>query len=120
MFDVGGGELILIVLAIIVLFGPKKIPEIAQMISKGMRQFKSAQTELKSQFDSVKNEINSNISNISSDVNEINSSISEQNKEIKNSINDVIDANKPENAIKLNKNYKTIETNLDFENDNNI
>ena len=45
MFDVGGGELLLIVLAVLVLFGPKKIPEVAAMIGKGMRKVRQAQDE---------------------------------------------------------------------------
>lgn len=45
MFDIGGGEFLFIVLAVIVLFGPKKIPEIAQMIGKGIRQFRQAQQD---------------------------------------------------------------------------
>ena len=57
MFDVGGGELVLIVLAIILLFGPKKIPEMAQMIRKGMTQFYKAQNEIKEQINNIKSEI---------------------------------------------------------------
>lgn len=59
MFDVGGGELILIILAIIVLFGPNKIPEVAKTISKGFRQFRQVQDELSKQISSVKQEIES-------------------------------------------------------------
>ena len=66
MFDVGGGELILIVLAIIVLFGPKKIPEIAQMFGKGMQQFRKAQQELKDQISIVQTEVNREINNVNS------------------------------------------------------
>jgi len=33
MFDIGGGELIVIILAVILLFGPKKIPEIMSNLS---------------------------------------------------------------------------------------
>jgi TatA/E family protein of Tat protein translocase len=57
MFDVGGGELILILLAVIVLFGPKKLPEIAQTMGKGLRQFRKAQQEIKNQFEYVQSEI---------------------------------------------------------------
>lgn len=57
MFDVGGGELILILLAILVLFGPKKIPELAQMLGKGMQQFRKAQAQFQNQIDEIKTEI---------------------------------------------------------------
>lgn len=59
MFDVGGGELILIVLAAILLFGPKKLPEIAQMFAKGMKKVRSAQAEFKGQINEIQSEINS-------------------------------------------------------------
>lgn len=63
MFDVGGGELILIVLAIILLFGPKKLPEIAKTVSKGFREVKKAQQEFTShintEFDDIKEPVKS-------------------------------------------------------------
>jgi TatA/E family protein of Tat protein translocase len=57
MFDVGGGELIFIVLAILVLFGPKKIPEFAKMIKKGISEVKKAQSSFTEQLTDVNNEI---------------------------------------------------------------
>jgi len=45
MFDVGGGEILLIVLAILLLFGPRKIPEIASMVGNGMRKVRRAQED---------------------------------------------------------------------------
>lgn len=59
MFDVGGGELIVIVLAILLLFGPKKIPEIAQMISKGMSQVRKAQQQFSAQITELQRDLNS-------------------------------------------------------------
>jgi TatA/E family protein of Tat protein translocase len=50
MFDVGGGELLVIILGILLLFGPKKIPEVAQMMGKGLRQFRKAQEDLSQQI----------------------------------------------------------------------
>ena len=57
MFDVGGGELILIILAFLLLFGPKKIPEVSKMLGKGMQKIKEAQTELKSQLKDLEKEV---------------------------------------------------------------
>lgn len=57
MFDIGGPELLLIVLGIIVLFGPKKIPEIAQMIGKGMQKVRTAQTQFNEQIKDIKSEL---------------------------------------------------------------
>lgn len=57
MFDVGGGELMLILLAILIFFGPKKIPEIAQMVGKGMAQFRKAQAEFQRNLNTISTEI---------------------------------------------------------------
>lgn len=40
--NLGATEIILIVLVILLLFGAKKIPELAQGIGKGMKEFKKA------------------------------------------------------------------------------
>lgn len=53
MFDVGGGELILIVLAILVLFGPERMPEIARMMKKGMAKVRQAQVEFQNQLEEI-------------------------------------------------------------------
>lgn len=50
--NLGSGEIILIVLVILILFGAKKIPELAQGIGKGMREFKKAMNDVQ---DEVKN-----------------------------------------------------------------
>lgn len=46
----GGSEWIFIILAILLFFGGKKIPELMRGVGKGMREFKDAK-------DNVKNEI---------------------------------------------------------------
>ncbi|MFO7447082.1 MAG: twin-arginine translocase TatA/TatE family subunit [Ignavibacteriaceae bacterium] len=40
--NLGTGEIILIVLVVLILFGAKKIPELAQGLGKGMREFKKS------------------------------------------------------------------------------
>ena len=53
MFDLGGGELLLILVAVLILFGPKKLPELAQGLGKGLRQFKQAQQEFTDQINNA-------------------------------------------------------------------
>lgn len=50
MFDLGAGELLLIVFVVLILFGPKKLPELAQSLGRGMREFKRAQREFTEQI----------------------------------------------------------------------
>jgi sec-independent protein translocase protein TatA len=44
---VGSGELLLILLVVLVLFGAKRIPELARDLGKGIREFKNATKEIK-------------------------------------------------------------------------
>ena len=52
MPNIGTTELILIVLVIFVFFGAKKIPELAQGLGKGIREFRKASKELESDITS--------------------------------------------------------------------
>jgi sec-independent protein translocase protein TatA len=53
----GGSEWILIGLAVLLLFGGKKIPELMRGVGKGIREFKDAK-------DSVKNELEAGINDV--------------------------------------------------------
>lgn len=44
--NIGGAELILIVLVILLVFGAKRIPEIARGVGQGIREFKKATSEI--------------------------------------------------------------------------
>ncbi len=52
-----GGEIVLIILAIIVLFGPKKLPELMRGLGKGMSEFKRATNEIKREISADNQEI---------------------------------------------------------------
>ena len=54
MGNIGTTELILILLVVLVFFGSKKIPELAQGIGKGIREFKKATREVDDDEDSKK------------------------------------------------------------------
>jgi sec-independent protein translocase protein TatA len=56
MFGLGGQELILILLFIIIFFGAKKLPELARGLGQGMREFKKAQSDLEEEFNKVMDE----------------------------------------------------------------
>ncbi len=45
--NIGMGELLLIFLAILLIFGAKRIPEIARGMGKGIREFKDATKDIK-------------------------------------------------------------------------
>ena len=51
MGPVGVQEMVIIFLVALVLFGPKKLPELGKTIGKAITEFRRAQSELKSTFD---------------------------------------------------------------------
>lgn len=46
LFNIGWGEIILIVIVVLLLFGGKKIPELMQGLGKGVRSFKKGLNEV--------------------------------------------------------------------------
>ncbi|MCF8259202.1 MAG: twin-arginine translocase TatA/TatE family subunit [Melioribacteraceae bacterium] len=56
MGNLGPTEIILIVLAILVLFGAKKIPEFAKGLGKGMKEFKQAVKDTEDDIKQVEDE----------------------------------------------------------------
>lgn len=47
LFNIGGSELVLIVLVVIMFFGADKIPEIARGLGKGIRTVRNAANDVK-------------------------------------------------------------------------
>lgn len=51
MGPIGMQEMVFILILALLLFGPKKLPELARMLGKGMSEFRRAKNELKATFD---------------------------------------------------------------------
>jgi sec-independent protein translocase protein TatA len=49
--NMGGYEILLILLVILIFFGAKKIPELARGMGRGIREFKDATREIKDEID---------------------------------------------------------------------
>lgn len=77
-------EMLVIFLVIIILFGPKKIPEIARGLGQGVRKMKSAMEDIKTEIMKDDNPI----SDIKREIDSVKKSIVEMNpmEEIKNEI----------------------------------
>ena len=56
--SLGFWEITLIVLAIILLFGGKKIPELMKGLGKGVKSFKSGLSEVENEIEEIKKDIN--------------------------------------------------------------
>ncbi|MCX7834371.1 MAG: twin-arginine translocase TatA/TatE family subunit [Ignavibacteria bacterium] len=55
MFGLGTQELIFIIIVILILFGPKKIPELMQSLGKGLREFRKAKEEIQKDINNAIN-----------------------------------------------------------------
>ncbi len=72
IFNMGSGEIMLILAVVLLLFGGKKLPELARGLGKGLRDFKDAS-------EGVKREIHRNINavGITDEINEFKSAIND-------------------------------------------
>lgn len=59
--NMGTPEILMILFVVLLLFGGKKLPELARGLGKGIREFKDAS-------DGVKREIHNNINSVTSDM----------------------------------------------------
>ncbi len=57
LFGISGGEILVLLLLVLLLFGPKKIPEIARMVGRGMSEVKKVQREINSEINRYSSEI---------------------------------------------------------------
>ena len=67
---ISGGEIFIILLAILIFFGADKIPEFARMMGKGVREFKKA-------TDDIKREFNENTSGVMDDIKSIQNNLTD-------------------------------------------
>ena len=55
--SLGPWEIALVILVIIILFGGKKLPELARGLGLGLREFKKAKQEIKDEVENVTDEV---------------------------------------------------------------
>ncbi len=89
---IGGSEIFVIGLIVVMLFGADKIPEIARTLGKGMRQLKDATDDLKREIkdstgEDIVGDIKKEISEVKKNVNDFSRPIK---KQVKKQFNDNI------------------------------
>ncbi len=78
---ISGAEIFVIVLVIVLLFGAKKIPDLARGLGKGMNEFKKATNE-------IKKEINQGDGGVLKDIKDVSNTIKESTENVKSTITD--------------------------------
>lgn len=68
MFDIGMQELILIFIVALLVFGPKRLPELGRTIGKGMAELKKAMYGIKEQMDSELHDIKEPLSSVKEEI----------------------------------------------------
>jgi len=59
--NLGGGEVLLVLLVVLLFFGSKSIPELARGLGKGLREIREATDNIKREIENGANEVSSNI-----------------------------------------------------------
>ncbi len=57
LFDLGGTEMLVIFFIVLLLFGGKKLPEVAKGLGKSLREFKKAASSVEDEFKRAMDEI---------------------------------------------------------------
>ncbi|MEA3476537.1 MAG: twin-arginine translocase TatA/TatE family subunit [Bacteroidota bacterium] len=60
--DISGGEILLVIIVIFVVFGPSKIPEIARTLGKGFNEVRNASNQIKKEINQEVNHFKSEMS----------------------------------------------------------
>jgi sec-independent protein translocase protein TatA len=56
VLGLSGGELVMVLVAILILFGAKRIPEFAKGLGQGIKEFKKASTDVTNEFHNAMNQ----------------------------------------------------------------
>lgn len=79
MLFISGPEIAIVFIVVLLLFGSKKIPDLARGLGKGMREFKKA-------TDDIKKEMQDNSSDIVNDFKDIQKDITKGTQDVVNNI----------------------------------
>jgi sec-independent protein translocase protein TatA len=51
LFNIGPAEMIVILIIALIVFGPKRLPEIGRTVGKGLREFRRASQDIRDEFE---------------------------------------------------------------------
>ena len=68
LFGISGGEIFIIVLLILIFFGPKRIPEIARTLGKGINEIKKVQRDINTEINRYSDELEKPVKQMEEDI----------------------------------------------------
>ncbi len=68
LFGISGGEIFIIVLLILIFFGPKRIPEIAKTLGKGINEIKKVQKDINAEINRYSDELENPVNQVKEDI----------------------------------------------------
>ena len=102
MGNLGTQEIILIFIIALIVFGPRKLPELGKSIGKGLAEFKKASNELKKTWEdevkldkeksSLNNEISESTGNLSGIVSDLKNNLTEIAGDFNKSVDNAVSA----------------------------
>ena len=81
MGQLGFQELLVIFVIALLVFGPKKLPELGKSLGKGLREFKRATNDLKSSWDEQVKDAEQEISDATTDIKDLEKDLQTDMKE---------------------------------------
>jgi TatA/E family protein of Tat protein translocase len=88
MGQLGFSEMLIIFIVALLVFGPKKLPELGKSLGKGIREFRKATNELKSTWEDQVRDIQAPLDDVKKDINAV-------GQDLKNDIYKSIEAEDP-------------------------
>ena len=83
---ISGQEIMIIALAVLLLFGSKKIPEMARGLGKGMREFRKAADDIKRELNDSAPELKNQIKDVGDSIKDSAGDLADDFKKIKDNI----------------------------------
>ncbi len=83
---ISGQEIMIIALAVLLLFGSKKIPEMARGLGKGMREFRKAADDIKRELNESAPELKNELKDVGDSIKNSAGDLADDFKKIKDNI----------------------------------
>jgi sec-independent protein translocase protein TatA len=86
---ISGSEIFIVLIVVLLLFGSKKIPELAKGLGKGMKEFKRATEDIKREIHESTSDLRQSANEIRRDIDEVKGKITAETEDLQKSTNEI-------------------------------